>query len=145
MDQELENIFPNLSSFGYELTSPATTLYNCIAWSIGDDTNWWWPDGINYWPDDIPCVATVESFCLMYASFDFVVCDNFEVEDGFEKIALYVSPITGQPTHASRQLSNGKWTSKLGMHKDITHNTLSGIENQIYGAPFLFMKRVIIS
>ena len=141
MDQVLENIFPNLALNVYELTSPETPFYNCIAWSVGDNTKWWWPDGINYWPDNIPCVATVESFRLMYESFDFVVCDNFEIEAGFEKIALYVNPLTKQPTHASRQLSDGKWTSKLGRLKDISHNTLGGVEGAVYGVPFIFMKR----
>lgn len=145
MDQELENIFPQLAVDGYELTSPKTPLYNCIAWSVGDDTKWWWPNATYYWPTTIPMIETVEAFKLMYESFGFSICYSHILEKGFEKIALYVDQATNKPTHASRQLSDGKWTSKLGMHKDISHNTLPGIENQKYGIAVLFMKRAFIS
>lgn len=141
MDQELENIFPQLASEGYELTSPETPLYNCIAWSVGDNTKWWWPNNIYYWPEKIPCTETVDAFQLMYESFGFSICDNYEIETGFEKIALYINPITKKPTHASRQLPDGKWTSKLGCKKDISHNTLVGVEGTAYGVSSLIMKR----
>lgn len=143
MDKDIENIFPELATDGYKLTSPETVSYNCIAWSVSDNTKWWWPDGINYWPENILCIETVEAFKSMYESFGFVVCENTDLEVGFEKIVLYIDPITNKPKHASRQLPDGKWTSKLGKLKDISHNTPTGVKGSVYGVPYLFMKKAI--
>jgi hypothetical protein len=79
----------------------------------------------------------------------FEDCDDDSLEDGIEKIALYATS-NGKPTHAARQLENGKWTSKLGDHEDIVHETLdclNGERNwfgqiQCYGKPVRYMKRV---
>jgi hypothetical protein len=35
--EEIEAAFPQLSVHGYELASPATFEYNCIAFAAGDD------------------------------------------------------------------------------------------------------------
>ena len=43
------------------------------------------------------------------------------LQDGYEKIAIYA--LDGEPTHAARQLDTGRWTSKLGKHEDIEHDT----------------------
>jgi len=143
MDKDIENIFPKIAQEGYQLTSPETVLYNCIAWSVGDNTKWWWPNGIYYWPESIPVAITVDAFKLMYESFGFVSCDDSSFEENFEKIALYVDPTTKEPKHACRQLPDGKWTSKLGRMKDISHDTLMGLEGSFYGTPFLYMKRLV--
>ncbi len=39
----LESFFPKLSDFGYEVTSPESDAYNCIAWAAGETLHWWWP------------------------------------------------------------------------------------------------------
>jgi hypothetical protein len=38
----------------------------------------------------------------------------------------------GEPTHAARQLPNGKWTSKLGRWQDIEYE-LDGLVGKMYG------------
>ena len=43
-------------------------------------------------------------------------------------------------THATRQLPNGKWTSKLGDWEDISHE-LEGIEGEKYGNIYQILKR----
>jgi|GEM_PF-3681614 len=53
-----------------------------------------------------------------FATLGYEVCDNVELEPGFEKIALYAGA-DGIPTHAARQLQAGPWTSKLGRMEDI--------------------------
>lgn len=63
------------------------------------------------------------------------------MEIGFEKIAIYGSD--HGPTHASRQLADGKWTSKLGDADDIEHETLEALEGAIYGSVVHIMKRSI--
>lgn len=142
MDAYLEQKFPQITKgAGYELTSPETPLYNCIAWSVGDMSKWWWPEGQGYWPDGISRTLSAVSFKEMYESFGFSECDNSNLERGHEKIALYADN-NNNPTHAARQLSNGQWTSKLGRYKDISHE-LDGIVNAEYGAPCLVMKRKV--
>ena len=44
------------------------------------------------------------------------------------RIALYC--LDGRPTHAARQLPDGKWTSKLGNGPVVTHNTPHGVEGR---------------
>jgi hypothetical protein len=48
----------------------------------------------------------------------------------------------GEPTHAAQQLSNGKWTSKLGRWQDIEHE-LDGLVGEMYGTVKQILKRVI--
>jgi hypothetical protein len=69
----------------------------------------------------------------------FCLCHALEV--GFEKIALYATP-DGEPTHAARQLLNGKWTSKLGRWQDIEHE-LDGLVGELYGTVRRILKRTI--
>ena len=43
-------------------------------------------------------------------------------------------------THASLQLADGKWTSKLGFLNDISHS-LHALEGELYGSVVCIMKR----
>jgi hypothetical protein len=59
----IEALFPNLAKAGYQLTSPASLNYNCIAWAAGDDQQWWQPiSGPGYyWPDGVAQDYTIET------------------------------------------------------------------------------------
>src|SRR5205823_3917683 len=109
-----------------------TPAYNCIAWAVGRTDRPWWPaaGGDAYWPDGIPNEETVEAFVLAFATLGFEPCDRGDPEPGYEKIALYARD--GKPTHAARQLPDGKWTSKLGKESVVTHNTPRGVEGPVY-------------
>ncbi len=133
--------FPNLKAEGYLVTSPQTPSYNCIAWAAGDSKRWWWPDSFytEFWPNTIPREDTVDAFIAMFTELKYVICDNDLLENGFEKVAIYANRNT--VTHAARQLSNGKWTSKLGRSHDIEH-TLAGLNGPTYGTVVQIMKRV---
>ena len=48
----------------------------------------------------------------------------------------------GIPVHAARQLSTGKWTSKLGALEDIEHE-LDGLMGERYGKVGKILKRLI--
>jgi hypothetical protein len=133
--------FPLLKQGNYRVTSPATTSYNCIAWAAGDCDRWWWPDGINYWPQEAPVEVTVEAFKKAYQTLGYEECDTFSVENGFEKIVIYA--LNGKPTHAARQLKNGNWTSKLGQNIDIEHYAPGAIERSEYGSVVAYMRRPI--
>jgi len=105
-------------------TSPATPCYNCLAWAAGEDNRWWEPDvlGLYYWPPGAPREISLSAFVAAFVSIGYVECEGDELEEGFQKIAIYAHP-NGTPTHAARQLSDGRWTSKLGEYIDIEHDT----------------------
>lgn len=136
-DPKLEQKFPNLAIMPYEVTSPSTRKYNCIAWAAGDNKKFWWPKGY-YWPEGIAREETLECFIEAFESLGYTTCDNGELVEGVEKIAFYSKD--GKPTHAARQLENGKWTSKCGAYIDISH-TLNGVCGEIYGQVSGFMER----
>jgi hypothetical protein len=141
MTDELFDDFPGLRTEFFRRTSPSTPDYNCIAWAAEDALNWWEPDSIGayYWPADVPRVVSLEAFQKAYGTLGYHVCPDAAFEPGFEKVAVYASS-TGEPTHAARQLPNGRWTSKLGQDVDIEH-TLDGLISDVYGAPAVYLRR----
>lgn len=136
----LEDLFPGLRGQPYVVQSPRDTAYNCIAWAAGVNHAWWWPDvdGEDHWPEGAERAVTVEAFRAAFATLGYSPCAEEVWEEGFEKIALYA--VEQVPKHAARQLSIGRWTSKLGLLEDIEHglHDLAGTE---YGAVVLLMKR----
>lgn len=149
-ETQIRRIFPNLQSdTDFKITSPRTPNYNCIAWAYHYNDRWMWPggqemkicDGFHYWPDDVEDSEDVTAFIKAFEKTGYTLCDNHDFEEGFRKIALYVVKDTTQCTHAARQLSNGKWTSKLGEFNDIQHGTPYTIEGKVYGEVYCIMKR----
>jgi hypothetical protein len=94
------------------ITSPSTPDYNCIAWAAHDIERWWEPDPFElyYWPEDAPRSISLEAFVAAFSTKGFSPCDSDHVEPDLEKIAIYVNA-QGKPTHAARQLPNGRWTA----------------------------------
>ena len=134
----LKDLFPDLTDNNHEITSPRTVDYNCIAWAAHNSQRWWQP-GV-YWPtevsrDDHGIGALVAAF----TELGFKECDSGELEENFEKVALYGFGM--MYTHAARQLPDGHWTSKLGQLEDITHTTPEAIAGSDYGQVIQFMKR----
>src|SRR5882672_2805266 len=114
-----EKTYPLLHSSGYKVTSPETMdyrypIYNCIAFAADDQSLWWWPDqhGLAFWPPGVKREVTREAFIQAYSTIGYEVCGDGIVESGYEKIALYEKH--GVPTHAAKQLEDGRWKSKLG-------------------------------
>lgn len=122
VEPSLEDAFPGLRDQPFKITSPSDNDYNCIAFAVGDDRNWWWPDaaGEDIWPAGVDRIETVEAFRDAFATFGYVLCDNDQLEPGYEKVALFA--LAGVPKHASRQLPSGRWASKLGSREDIEHS-----------------------
>lgn len=100
--------FPNSRIDPFLLTSPQTPIYNCIAWACGVIDKWYWPDtsGIYYWPDNIPREERIDSFIELFESIGYKICDDGELEEKFQKIAIYTDNLSN-PTHSARQLKNG--------------------------------------
>lgn len=137
----LQKKFPGLSLSGYKITSPESETYNCIAWAVYESDRWWWPLGKVFWPAGVSRDISLKTFIQAFATLGYVSCDNNHLEHEFEKIAIYVDH-NGEPTHAARQLSNGKWTSKLGNFVDIEHE-LDGLTGSEYGTVAQILKRPI--
>jgi len=122
-------------------TSPATTDYNCIAWAAGDTKRWWWPNPAltYYWPVGAPRTLTLDAFARAYSALGYEPCANSNLEADFEKVAIYVDS-ADRPTHAARQLPDGRWTSKLGNLIDIEHANLECLRG-LYGRVALVVRR----
>ena len=106
--------------------------------------NWWWPTGDpadepRFWPAGAPREETVSAFLAAFASLGYTPCDDAGVEPGFEKVALFVDA-RNAPTHAARQLADGRWTSKLGRSEDIEHE-LHALEGDVYGRVAVVLRR----
>jgi hypothetical protein len=88
---------------------------------------------------------TVDAFVEAYRTIGYESCDDGSLEDGVEKIALFVESDGVTPSHAARQLPSGAWTSKLGEWEDIEHLTLAALEDRKsgmgYGTVVKFLKR----
>jgi hypothetical protein len=116
-------------------------FYNCVAWAAGEDQQPWWPSPRTryYWP--IPDRAvTIENFVAAFSELGYEPCGNDgSHQRGYEKVALYA--IGQTPKHMARQLTNGRWTSKLGDLRDITHSTPEDVEGKTYGRVVLYMRR----
>ena len=134
------DIFPRLTDDNHRITSPETSDYNCFAWAAGDAQNWWQP-GV-YWPTE----ATQDDYGIaalsqLFQEMGYEPCEGEALEPRFEKVVLYSS--ARFYTHAARQLSTGKWTSKLGRTEDIEHDTPEDVAGGVYGDVAQFMKRPV--
>lgn len=140
-ENKIVKAFPNLNNEDFKIVEPDTGQFNCIAFAAGDSNKWWWPDGINYWPDWAPLENSIESLQKAFAGLGFERCENADIEDGFQKIALYET--VGVMKHAAVLMPNGHWRSKMGQGPVIEHNSPDSLANGIYGCPTVFMKRAI--
>jgi hypothetical protein len=140
MVKEIEDYLPSLQGSGYQVTSPKDEAYNCIAWAAQETQRWWWPSpsGEAFWTEDVPREESVPSFEQALGTLGYEVCLSEEMEEGFEKIALFADA-AGLPTHAARQLPSGRWSSKLGEREDIEHN-LHDLSGEEYGSVVRVMR-----
>lgn len=146
MEKVFKQWFPNLrNDSDFKITSPSTRDYNCISWAAQKGI-WFWPplgkelEDDEYWPEGIDDDTRIETFVKAMMTEGFTLCINDNLEKGCIKIALYSK--RGQCTHASRQLSNGLWTSKLGYWHDIQHSTPHSLEGDMYGTVYCYMKKI---
>ena len=145
--------FPGLATDkDFSITSPEDTNYNCLAWACNYNNRWMQPpisgtelDAIVYWPSSAKKGRDISCLIEAFRAHGFEVCETWQHEVGFQKIALYINPVTNEWTHASRELMQGgdcgKWTSKLGSWNDIRHGSPFSIEGQCYGIVHCFMRR----
>ncbi len=134
--------FPNSKASPFEITSPSSGVYNCIAWALERTDEFFWPRRMRgfYWPHSIPLKETLAAFQKLFEEAGYEICQHGELESGFQKVAIFAE--NDRPTHAARQLANGFWTSKIGAWVDVQH-TLQAMEGGFYGDVAMFLKRKI--
>lgn len=140
--------FPKLNPGNAIITnSDNDDRYNCVAWAVNDTTQKWWPIGpeseLPYWPPSVPRKLTVDAFVAVFALLGYKICSDEELEPGVDKVAIYTdSPDNpDEPTHVTRQLPNGWWTSKRGEGDVIDHEIVDALEGPLYGSVTVFMSR----
>jgi hypothetical protein len=133
--------FPKHNGNNCRKTSDSDNKYNCIAWAYGENSKWFWPAKRYEWPENVTRENTIEAFMELFSSINYCLCDNQLFEPGYEKVAIYV--LNGEPKHAARQLTTGKWTSKIGQNIDIEHDSPEVLDGPLYGSATIFMKRKI--
>ena len=143
----LELRYQSLRNSSYSVTSPKTPNYNCIALAAGEEHRPWWPIPYDtapyYWPLGEQEDESLEVFIECFRSLGYEICDDDNLDQGFEKVAIYVDE-DGMPSHMARQLECGILKSKCGDLQDITHQTLSALEGDQdygYGKVVCIMKR----
>lgn len=137
MLEDLEDMFPNLYHSGYQITSPVSLEYNCVAWALGITTDWWSHDRTR--PDSVPRSSSIHALTQVFERFGYVICDSPEREPGYDKVALYA--LDGVWQHAARQILGGQWTSKLGPLEDISHRSPEDLAGDIFGEVYCIMRR----
>lgn len=103
---------------------------------------WWEPDPAYeyFWPLQAERTYTILAFITAFGTKGFIPCDSSILESGFVKIALYAH--NNFPTHASRQLTDGWWASKLGQNVDIEHE-IDALNGGSYGSIVHFLRKRI--
>ena len=119
--------------------------YNCISYSVGVTDRGFWPiegcDDCWYGNSEV----SVESFDLFYKKYGFEKCNFIDVlhDKNYTKVALFLK--NGKPTHASIQIDNDWWESKIGQLGIIKHY-LFELECEIYGEVcIIYKKRIHLS
>lgn len=142
--EDIEADFPNLKASPWSITSPIADKPNCIGWALHDSNQFWDPDMIGvrgyYWPPGVPRDWTRSSLKAVFEIFGYQVCDDSELEPGWEKVAIYIDE-DRTPSHAAVQKESGMWSSKLGVYEDIEHPTLASLESDAYGTVDCILKR----
>jgi len=146
--QNIINIFSGLANdTDFQITSDASENYNCIAWAYKYNDRWmqyggkFELDGVVYWwPEGVKSSPYLDAYIEAFQLIGYEICDDWQHEDEYEKIALYINK-SNECTHAAREKRTGKWTSKLGKSNDISHSNPYSIEGEAYGKVACIMKR----
>ena len=131
--------FPNLSEEDFEIVEQSSERYNCIAYAAGDTSQLWWPDEIGYWPPWATNDERIDSLKEAFAGLEYEQCDDGDIEDGYEKVALYEDQ--GDFQHAALQMPNGRWRSKMGQGPVIEHRSPESLSGGMYGDVAVYMRR----
>ncbi len=133
----LSPLFPRLGK-DFRVTGPATDVYNCIAWTVGDDTDNLWLDVSLVYGDGDAYVGILD-FHKMYTDRGMT-----EVPTAADaNVIVYATPGTREPQHAaiSHVCASGEkvFESKLGELERILHRP-QALTDSSYGIPVRFYR-----
>src|ERR1700733_11995080 len=111
--EDIERDFPSLTPENYKLTSNADFNYNCLAFVLGDDKNWWEPPGEFgfYWPPGFSKDLRVETAVSIIKLHGFIVEFEKHSEPTSGAVAIYAK---GQEWTHFAKYTGDQWISKLG-------------------------------
>ena len=151
--RDIQQDFPKLASSKWYIKSPATNVYQCIAWAACKTDKVWWPLDCPrdqfppeaYWPEHLPLGdESVENFANAFATIGYKRCDDCRFEFGYQKVAIYAVEVNGVEItkHMARQHFCGRgWLSKLGDGEDIRHLKLKDLNSALYGRSVQILRR----
>ena len=133
-----------------DVKSPATDVYNCIAYAMGSEDIWVASGGAPYgwcawWPAGVARDLTPESLIAAFKAVGFEQCDNALPEAGYDKVVLYRRYDDKLKcviwTHAARVVGVHRLHSKFGRIYDAQHNDGDVFEGYLYGEEYAYMRR----
>lgn len=139
--EEFQRDFPKLNARSYNPPHSAKDFnHNCLAFALGDLTNWWEPPvGYGrYWPPGFPDDAKVTTVVAILRAHGFVVQRKRTAQIAEGSIAIFAK---GEEWEHFAKFSEGKWWSKLGDGHDIWHHTLQELEGGLYGHVVMILRR----
>jgi hypothetical protein len=141
-DPDIDADFPGLIGMPYELASPATMQYNCIAFAFGDEENVWdTPERCGfYWPPGFQRDPTIEVITSIVQLHGFRISHE-AISENPETDALAIYAKAGLVNHLAKWQDPGIWKSKLGDGRDINHLSLFWLEGELYGRVVSVWKR----
>jgi len=124
--------YPNLASGDWCVSGAATPTYNCIAWTVGDTTQWIWNQVDNPYGDRDGTVS-ISDFDAFYTAFGHAPPTDMSLATG--EIALFSKGT--DPKHAAIKTAHTcdgetMFESKRGRNIRIIHK-LSQLEGGLYG------------
>lgn len=108
---DIELSFPMLlRGVNFDQASDEDFNYNCLAFAVGDKSNWWDPPGRygHYWPPGFSEDATVETVARIIALHGYVVEAERGATPKTDSVAIYAK--AGEWTHFAK-FACGRWTS----------------------------------
>ena len=114
--------FPRLVDDDWCVIGPATDTYNCIAWSVGDTSQWIWNQVDGYGDND--GTVSISDFDAFYQAAEGLIPSDHPSSN--TRVALFAKGT--DPTHAARMnpasASCGAvpFTSKLGKYLRVSHD-----------------------
>ena len=136
---EVEKDFPALKQRNYGL-SDKDFNYNCLAFAMGDQHNWWEPPkgGGRYWPDGFPEDVTVQTVESIIRTHGYTISTDATITPETDAVAIYAEG--NEWTHFAI-FATGTWSSKLGDGHDVTHVQLQDLEGNLYGKVVKILRR----
>ncbi len=111
--QQFHAYFPNLNVNAAVVTGEASSVYNCISWTVGYTDRWIWPG------------PTIQQFDAVYRKFGFVRAGNGPIAAWGQSTSAMTHGCISGPGHGPR------WESKCGSDLRIQHAL-----NELVGASY---------